>query len=88
MVKELMFKQQGALLNKLRVKCDLNQSALARKLGCTGQFIGRIEKGWCGLPADYINKVSQLLNVNKSEFIEVMVQDYHDRLKKIAGVGA
>ena len=64
----------GARLRAQRKACNMNQAALARKLGLTFQMVQRYEHGLCRMSASTLFKVAVLLDVPVSYFFEGLRQ--------------
>jgi transcriptional regulator with XRE-family HTH domain len=72
----------GRLILQARKSRNMSQVGLARRLnyGNTGQVVSNIERGLAGLPPKTIDRVSEVLKLEKETIITAMVRDYHDSL--------
>ncbi|CAB4150011.1 HTH_XRE domain containing protein [uncultured Caudovirales phage] len=76
---------QRSMLLAGRVKSDLTQAHVAKKLGYTSpQFISNIERGITAIPFPLLLKLGRLYKIDRDDLIEARVDDYRAGLKKKA----
>ena len=66
------------------MKSGLTQYDLDRALlgaNGKGQFVSNIERGLCGLPSKYVNKLSTITGMPRDVIVDAMVQDFEESLK-------
>ena len=73
--------QVGEYIKKLRAEALLTQSELAKYLGFTNAFLGRVELGHCGLPVKYVSKLAKRFDIDKEEILKRMRKDMLERLR-------
>jgi transcriptional regulator with XRE-family HTH domain len=76
-------KYSGSLLKQKRKQLGLSQRAVndAMGLGCkNGQYYYNIETGKAPFPPKYINRISLILHVSRSDLLEAVVQDFREAL--------
>jgi len=70
------FHQMGLFLKKKRIEAGFTQSQLASKLGDVhSQFVSNWERGLCAPPGHSLQKVIDLLKINREKLVEVMLVD-------------
>lgn len=57
-------------IKKLRVTENLSQDALAEKLGCSREFISRVENSKERISLNMLLKISDLFNINPSSMFK------------------
>ena len=73
--------QVGEYIKRLRAETLISQRELAKYLGFTNAFLGRIELGHCGLPVKYVQKIAKRFDVDKEEILKRMRKDMLERLR-------
>lgn len=64
----------GEFLKQKRVDSDLTQSQVAEALGYTSpQFISNWERGLCSPPLDQLDKICNMYEIDKEEFIALII---------------
>lgn len=58
----------SANIRNLRVKAKLSQELMAEKLGCSREFISRVENKKERISLNMLLKISELFNTNPSNF--------------------
>lgn len=58
----------SANIRNLRVKAKLSQELMAEKLGCSREFISRVENKKERISLNMLLKISKLFNTNPSNF--------------------
>jgi transcriptional regulator with XRE-family HTH domain len=59
----------------------LSQAELSCLLGYkNGQFISNVERGLCSIPVKMLNRVSEVLEIDKSELKTMILKDFEDTL--------
>ncbi len=74
-------------LKNARVGTGFSQAELSGKLGYTSpQIVSNWERGMCGAPLDKLFELSNILKLNKNEFLEMLLNEQKQMLKlKIQG---
>lgn len=72
----------GKLIKDCRDVQGITQMALAKNLGFSEQFLGRIEKGKCKLPLSSAKKLSKALKINLMLLKSAFIEDYDLKIKK------
>lgn len=72
----------GLYIRAKRKKLGLTQKDIADKLKVTNQFINNIEGGRALLPPKYGTKLAQLLKEDKYFVLELLTQDWMEKLSK------
>lgn len=76
----MLFCQISALLKGAREQSGLTQGEIARAVGWSSpQFWSNIERGMCGLPPDYWEPISRLLNVDIRQIEQADLLDYFSK---------
>ena len=60
----------GARIRYYRTICNLEQSALAEKLGITPQYMSKLERGTAKPSMDLLFLIAQQLNVDVAELVK------------------
>ena len=69
-------------LQEARVKSGLSQVELARKLSYSSpQFVSNWERGLCSPPVDKLYEVSQILNVEPKDLMDIILIDTENFLR-------
>lgn len=71
------------LIKGSREILGLTQKELAKKLGFSDQFLGKIEKGLVSLPLKSARKIIKSLGFSYDNLIDALVTDYENKIKKI-----
>ena len=61
----------GTYILEARKKLGMNQIDLARALGFSAQFLGRIEKGEIGMPKEGLIKTIEVLCLNENKLHQI-----------------
>ena len=77
---------QGNYIRKKREDLGITQIELAKYLGFTNVFLGRVELGKCWLPKKYVNKLAQKLDVESDNIIVKMRKDASERFNESLGL--
>lgn len=70
----------GSEIKRFRKRKNLTQKHLANLLGVTEQFISNIENERATVPSFYLPILSRTLGVHVKDLIELLVQDYRQKL--------
>jgi len=81
------YESVSAYLKQARVQSGFSQAELSDKLGYTSpQIVSNWERGMCGAPLDKLFELSNILDLNKNEFLEMLLSEQKQMLKlKIQG---
>lgn len=71
-------KHEGKLVLKARIETSRPQYWLAKKLGISAQFLGKIEKGHVKLPLTHVERFCKLTGMPKSELLRAKVKDFKE----------
>ena len=85
-----MFERQSRLVQEARHRAGITQIGLYYKVyGHTGngnaQSISNLERGVAGIPLDAMHAFCKALDIPKKVMIEVIAQDYKERLEGYFG---
>jgi len=69
------FGNLGKFLKNARSDRALTQKDVAEKLGLHVQFVSNWERGICAPPGHSFQKMIQLLRLDRSELVDVMLND-------------
>lgn len=72
----------GKLLRDQREKLGLLQKKVAKELGITAVFLGRIENGHCELPPKRVEKVAKILQLPIEQISFALQHDLAETLKR------
>lgn len=73
----------GKYLQKKRIKSDLTQIEVAKKLGySSAQFISNFERGLCSPPLKQMKKLTSLYELDPAEVIDIMMKERLEILEK------
>lgn len=72
----------GKLILERRKALGMNQQQLAKKLGMTPQFLGRIERGEVGLPWKKWKKTIKILAISDQSLFNNLLCDYYKYLSE------
>ncbi len=75
-------RNQGEFLKKARTAANLNKSEMAKKLGFTAQFYGKIENGKADLPPKYFKKFLKITGANTEDLFSETLSDYGDYISR------
>ena len=75
-------RNQGEFLKKARTAANLNKSEMAKKLGFTAQFYGKIENGKADLPPAYFKKFLKITKADTEELFAQTLCDYGDYISQ------
>ena len=80
----------GTLVRKKREAVGLSQRALAQLFQppVTTQFISNVERGVTPLPANHVALVARVLKMSEQELMDVMTQEFNQRLSGKLGAPA
>jgi len=73
-------RNMGDVIYKARIKQDITQKELAKKIGMHLQLISNIEGGRCLLPAKYFKKISKILKVSVNDLRSITIDNFIKRL--------
>lgn len=73
-------KAVGEILKEHRVVKSLSQDQVAKSLGFTNQFYGRVERGQVTLPLERASGAIKTLGIKKTELINAYLYDYSVKL--------
>lgn len=66
----------------------LSQNELSKLLGYkNGQFISNVERGLCGVPYKNLNKLCEVLSIDKSELMASILKDVEDTVENYLDAG-
>ena len=72
----------GKYLQKRRIKADLTQIEVARKLGySSAQFISNFERGLCSPPLKQLRKIENMYDIDPCELIKIMMKERQELLE-------
>lgn len=77
------FKHIGRFVKNGRMKHPqlYSQNQLSKLLGYkNGQFISNVERGLCGIPLKGIQKLIEVLGLDRTELKNAMLRDYEDTI--------
>lgn len=75
------------LIRTHRLKNNLSQGQLAKKLGyTTPQFVSNLERGLAQLPPRQVKKFARILQMDKKVLAIAVINDAAERLRKEIGV--
>lgn len=72
----------GAIISVARENKNITKGRVAKHLGFSEQFYGRIESGQVALPKRLLPKLSKFLKIKPKKLRDVLVLDYEFELKK------
>lgn len=72
----------GKLLREQRERLGLLQKKVAREVGITAVFLGRIENGHCELPPKRVEKIAKALTLPVDQIAFALQHDMSESLKK------
>ena len=73
----------GEFLKKKRLKRNMTQLQLSRKLGySSSQFVSNWERGICSPPLDAIIKIGRLLGISEAVLMQLILTQTKDLLKE------
>lgn len=78
----MKFKHEGEFVDAAVENSEFNQAQLAKKLGMTPQFLGRIQRGEVKLPLRFAKKLCELTGARMSKFYRARLDDYELELKR------
>lgn len=88
-IKKANFQFIAGVVKAARVKKGISQARIHRELypesnskSNAAQFISNIERGLCGIPAEKIYKLSQILDVPFMDLVNSQSEDYRQTLLK------
>jgi len=73
-------KNEGKFILSARKSAGLLQYELAKKLGVTAQFLGRIEKGDVSLPLDKAQLLTIITHTSLHKYAAARLKDYKQKL--------
>ena len=76
-------KKVARYLQSKRKKLNLNQSEVAEQLGYSAQVVSNWERGLCLPPKKCLKKLVQIYRVPRSEFCDLLIQEYSSEVKKL-----
>lgn len=77
------FKNLGIFLREKRLQASLTQKELAESCGnLHTQFVSNWERGLCAPPKHSLQKLIDLLDLNRQSLVNVMVSDYKNDLEE------
>jgi transcriptional regulator with XRE-family HTH domain len=74
--------RQSEFVKKARIQSNLTRAKLAKGLGFTPQFYGKVEHGLVDLPPARFKRFLKLTNANVEEFFSETLGDYGDYINK------
>jgi transcriptional regulator with XRE-family HTH domain len=74
----------GQLIKEARLKADISQREAAMLIGFTNVFLNRIEHGITPLPPRFINKVCEVIKIDRKRLFSAMKRDQNSKLSKKA----
>lgn len=74
-------KHAGKFILDARKWALLNQSKMAKSLGMTAQFLGRVESGAVGLPHRFAPKLFKITSSSPRGYINACLRDEKARLE-------
>lgn len=67
----------GALIKSARLRRGASQTELSKVIGFkNGQYISNVERGLCGIPAECVQAICDVLHIETERFINAMAADY------------
>lgn len=73
----------AARLSSLRQQHGISQLEISKWFSNkNAQFVSNIERGKCSMPPHWIPTLSKKFSVRKEEWVELMLEDYRERLIK------
>ena len=82
----MLAKMLGAYVTDERKNKNINQAQLAKKLGCSAQFLGRFEKGEVMLPKRLVHKAVSELSLSQSKLKAIHSKACESEFKELFGV--
>jgi transcriptional regulator with XRE-family HTH domain len=74
----------AALIAKQRQKRKLRQLDVAMELGYkTAQYVSLVERGIAPMPIEHVAKWADVIQINKRQLLNAMVEDYKLRVIKV-----
>lgn len=72
------FPSIAKLVKDKRKQLKISQYSVSFELGfqARGQFISNLERGLCSIPKKDIAKLSEILQIERDEIINAMIEDY------------
>lgn len=74
---------EGELILNERKNLNIRQNHLAKDLGITPQFLGRVEKGAVQLPLTKVTRLLIALNITRTKYINARLEDEKKRILKV-----
>ena len=78
-----MISAVGELIKQAREKKRLSQTAAARTLKFSEQFLGSIEAGKAPLPLTRVKKVKKFFKISNQMLLKAYVQDYARKIGRV-----
>lgn len=76
------FDNIARLIKRKRINKVVSQIGLSAAIGYkNGQFISNIERGLCGLPAEKVFLLSELLDCTRQDIIDAITQDFKEYIE-------
>lgn len=71
------------MLKNARKEHKLSQKEVAEHLGVHPQYVSNVERNMCPPSLDMIDKLSKLFNLDRSELVNIIVEDYKKRVTEV-----
>lgn len=82
---KVIAKHLSSVIRNRRRELNLSQEDVSRVMGWNktrGQFLSNIERSKCTLPAKYISKISETIQLPPEAIIDAMLNDYREALSR------
>lgn len=73
----------GLFIRKARFQRKMTQRELAKRLGCTSQFVANWERGISRPPNPLLPKIQEALNIPDQDFLTFLVKESLIRYKEL-----
>jgi len=78
----------GALVREYRLKADMTQSDLAKKLGYESvQFVSLFERGLSKIPINVLGQLIVILGISEKKILNTLLSEYELKVKNLIADG-